>query len=661
MDRKEAKQEIYKLTELINKYRKEYYEEDNASISDFEYDSLIRNLEELEHEYPEYAFSNSPTKQVGYVANNNFEKIEFEKPMLSLADIFNYDELREFDNRIKQTGVNPTYVCELKIDGIASSINYDKGFLKLASTRGNGLVGENITENVKTIKSLPKTLKDDYSIEVRGEVYMKRSILKMHNEKRKAAGLDEFKNCRNAAGGSLRQLDANITRERMLDTFDYTVVNPEKYGLKTQIEALEFMASQGFEVNPNYKLCKNIDEVIEYLEYWKDARKDLDYDTDGVVIKTNEFSLYDKIGYTIKYPKWGVAYKFPAVEVETEVLDIIYTVGRTGNITPLAILEPVMISGSQVSKATLNNEDFCTELDVRIGDYVLVHKAGEIIPEVVSVNKERRRNGLTPFKMIEKCPVCGSNLVRRDGESSHYCINPDCDGRKVASIIYFASKPCMNIETLGEKLVIDLYERGYLKDILDIYELKNKREYLINIDGLGEKSVDTLLLNIENSKNNSLDRVIASLGIRYVGNKVAKILAKEYRNLNNLMFAAYDDLIKIRDIGDAIAYSIENYFSEKIPFVRNLQNYGINPSMEVLDTSDMIFSGKSVVLTGKLESLTREEASALIERFGGKAASSVSKSTYLVVAGSDAGSKLTKAQSLGIKVINEKEFLEMCK
>ena len=661
MDSYQAKEKIFRLTELINKYRREYYEEDNPSISDFEYDSLIRDLEELEREFPEYAFDSSPTKQVGYVSSNSFEKITFEKPMLSLADIFNYDEVREFDAKIKAGGFKVTYVCELKIDGIASSIFYESGFLKLASTRGNGQVGENITENVKTIKSLPMVLKEDLDLEVRGEVYMKRSILNELNEERKKQNLDLFKNCRNAAGGSLRQLDPNITRERKLDTFDYTLVNPEKYGIHTQRDALNFMSSLGFAVNPNYKYCENIEEVIAYLEEWKDKRKELDYDTDGVVIKVNEFDLYDKIGYTVKYPKWGVAYKFPAMEVETLVEDIIFTVGRTGNITPLALLTPVMISGSLVSKATLNNEDFCIQKDVRIGDYVLVRKAGEIIPEVVAVNKNRRQDHLLPFKMIEKCPSCGAPLVRKVGESNHYCTNINCDGRIMANIIYFASKPCMNIETLGDKLIERLYNLSYLKDVLDIYKLKDYKEDLINLDDLGEKSVQVLLDNIEESKKNPLDKVICALGIRYVGAKVAKIFAKEFKSLDNFMNAKYEDLVVLRDIGDAIASSVVSFLEAKRDFIEKLISLGINPIIEESASSNLLFDGKSVVLTGKLESLTREEASALIEAHGGRAATSVSKSTYLVVAGADAGSKLTKANALGIKVINEKEFLELVK
>lgn len=658
---KDIKQKIYELTERLNQYRKEYYEQDAPTISDYEYDSLIHNLEELEKEYPEYALPNSPTKQVGYTAQTQFEKVVFEKPMLSFGDIFNYDEVREFVNRIYNQGFTPTFVCELKIDGIASSITYNNGFITLGSTRGNGSVGENITENVKTIESLPKVLAKDIDVEVRGEVYMKRSVLNSLNEERKKQGIELFKNCRNAAGGSLRQLDSNITRARKLDTFDYTLVHPENYGVTNQIDALNFMKDCGFEVNPNFKLCKTVNDIIDYLEYWKEARHNLDYDTDGVVIKVNEFDLQEKIGYTVKAPKWGIAFKFPAEEVETELLDIVYTVGRTGNITPNAVLEPVFISGSLVQRATLNNEDFCINKDIRIGDYVVVRKAGEIIPEVVSVNLDRRRPHLKPFKMIEKCPVCGKELSRKSGESSHFCLNEKCDGRMMASLIYFASRPCMDIEGLGEKMVEDLYELNYIKKITDIYYLKNYYSDLIKLDGYGEKSIQTLLDNIEKSKQNPLDRVITALGIRFVGGKVAKILASEFSSLSNLQNASIEELSNIRDIGPSIATSVVNFMNNNNDLIEELKSLGINPISQKENKEGLLYSGKAIVLTGKLESLTREEASKIIEDLGGTATSSVSKKTYMVVAGSDAGSKLTKAQALGIKVIDEKEFLEEVK
>lgn len=655
---KSIKNKIYELTQLLNKYRREYYELDSPTISDYEYDSLIHNLEQLELQYPEYALPDSPTKQVGYTPSGKFEPVVFDRPMLSLGDIFNYDEVRNFCEKIYNMGIRPSFVCELKIDGIASSLTYKKGFFTLGSTRGDGSVGENITENLKTVNTLPKVLEEDLDVEVRGEVYMKRSVLARLNSERKEKGLDLFKNCRNTAGGSLRQLDPNITKERELSNFCYTLVNPENYNIHTQTDALKFMEAHGFAINPNYKLCNSVDEIIEYLEYWKEERNKLDYDTDGVVIKVNEFSLQEEIGYTVKAPKWGIAYKFPAEEVETKLLDIIYTVGRTGNITPNAVLEPVFISGSLVQRATLNNEDFCKAKDIRVGDYVVVRKAGEIIPEVVSVNLDRRESGLKPFEMIEKCPICNEVLVRKENESLHFCVNEKCDGRVVANIIYFASRPCMDIEGLGEKVVEELYDLGYIRKTTDIYYLENHKEALKQLEGYGELSVNNLLKSINKSKQNPLERVIASLGIRYVGTKVSKILAKEFGSLDGLFNATYDQLNNIRDIGPNISLSVINFMENNKELIEELKFIGINPIMEKQDNGNLLYSGKAIVLTGKLEKFTREEATAIIEKLGGSVTSSVSKKTYMVVCGSDAGSKLAKANQLGIKVINEQQFLE---
>lgn len=655
---KSIKNKIYELTQLLNKYRREYYELDSPTISDYEYDSLIHNLEQLELQYPEYALPDSPTKQVGYTPSGKFEPVVFDRPMLSLGDIFNYDEVRNFCEKIYNMGIRPSFVCELKIDGIASSLTYKKGFFTLGSTRGDGSVGENITENLKTVNTLPKVLEEDLDVEVRGEVYMKRSVLERLNSERKEKGLDLFKNCRNTAGGSLRQLDPNITRERELSNFCYTLVNPENYNIHTQTDALKFMEAHGFAINPNYKLCNSVDEIIEYLEYWKEERNNLDYDTDGVVIKVNEFSLQEEIGYTVKAPKWGIAYKFPAEEVETKLLDIIYTVGRTGNITPNAVLEPVFISGSLVQRATLNNEDFCKAKDIRVGDYVVVRKAGEIIPEVVSVNLDRRENGLKPFEMIERCPICNEVLVRKENESLHFCVNEKCDGRVVANIIYFASRPCMDIEGLGEKVVEELYNLGYIRKTTDIYYLEKHKEALKQLEGYGDLSVNNLLESINKSKQNPLERVIASLGIRYVGTKVSKILAKEFGSLDGLLNATYDQLNNIRDIGPNISSSVINFMENNKELIEELKFIGINPIMEKQDNSNLLYSGKAIVLTGKLEKFTREEATTIIEKLGGSVTSSVSKKTYMVVCGSDAGSKLTKANQLGIKVINEQQFLE---
>lgn len=653
---------IKELVEFLNECSRQYYLYDESPISDFEYDSKYRELEELEKEYPEFVQLDSPTKKVGAgVEDSGLEDIVYETPMLSLADVFNQDELLEFDQRIKKEGFNPEYVCELKIDGVASNVSFQNGEFVLASTRGNGLVGKNITNNMRTIKSLPKRLKNGLTIELRGEVYMKKSVFNFLNTEKEKKGEEPFKNPRNAASGSIKQLNPNITRERMLDVFNYTIVNPKEYGLNSQSEALAFLKDNGFNVNPNYKLCKNIYEVFDYIDEWKDKRKELDYETDGVVIKVNNFDMQEAIGYTIKTPKWAIAYKFPALEVETKLIDIIFTVGRTGNITPNAILEPVMIAGSLVQRATLNNEDFVTSRDIRIGDYVLVRKAGEIIPEVVRVNFDRRAEGSKPFVMSEVCPECGGPLVRSEGEAVHYCLNEMCPGRIKAGITYFASRPAMDIEGLGEKIVEEFYDLGYLKSINDIYYLKNHKEELMMLDGFGEKSVNSLLDAIEESKNNPLDRVITALGIRFVGGKVSKILAKNFGSLQKLLSAKYEDLVKIKDIGDAIAKSIVSFFDSNVDMVLELMDLGINPTVEEdLDTVK-IFSGMSIVLTGKLESLTREEASSIIERLGGNASSSVSKKTSFVVCGSDAGSKKQKAEELKIKIISEQEFLDLVK
>lgn len=655
------KERIYQLTEILNRYRYEYYVLDNPSISDSEYDALLRELEKLEAAYPQYVLPNSPTKEVGYYQENAFEKVVHQNSMLSLANAFNHQEILEFYERIAKLGLKPSFVCELKIDGIASTARYRNGIFILGATRGNGQVGENITPNMKTIKSLPKTLEEDYDLEVRGEVYMKKSVLERINDERIMQNLEPFRNPRNAAGGSLRQLDPSITASRELDIFNYTLVDPEKYQIKTQIDALHFLEKLGFATNPYYRYCPTINDVLDYLEEWKDKRHELDYETDGVVIKVNEFELYDKIGYTVKNPKWAIAYKFPALEVATKLLDITFTVGRTGNITPNAILEPVMIAGTMVSKATLNNEDFIKERDIRIGDVVTVRKAGEIIPEVVGVNFDFRDPNSLPFQMIENCPACGEKLVRRENESLHYCVNENCEGRILASLIYFCSRAGMDIEGLGENLVTYLYENNYVKEVTDFYHLYKYKDELIATPGLGLKSVQTLLENIEASKSSPLDKVISALGIRFVGGKIAKILAKRFKSLPNLMNASFNDLIEIKEIGEAIAKSVTLYFQNNKDLVLKLIELGINPQYEEKIGDNLIFSGQTIVLTGKLETLTRQEASQMIENLGGNVASSVSKNTNLVVAGSDAGSKKTKAISLGIKIIDEKEFLEMCK
>lgn len=656
----DPKTRIEELTLKLNQYNEEYYLYNSPSVSDYEYDSLLRELELLENEYPMYALENSPTKKVGDDLSDNLEQIVYDTPMLSLANAFSEKEMREFDERIKNFNVEPTYICELKIDGISSSSNFKNGLFYLGATRGNGQIGENITANMKTVRSLPLKLNKNIDVEVRGEVYMLKSVFDEINTNRVKENEEPFKNPRNATGGSLKQLDSNITKSRKLDLFAYTLVNAEKYGITNQKDALEFIKDLGFTINPNYKYCNNIDEVIEYIEYWKDRRKDLDYETDGVVIKVNDFYKQKLIGTTTKSPRWAIAYKFPALEVETKLLDIKFTVGRTGNITPNAVLNPVMIAGSLVQRATLNNEDFIITRDIRIGDIVSVRKAGEIIPEVVRVIKTKRTEELEEFKMIEYCPVCNQKLIRAKDEAVHYCVNKECPGRKKANIIYFASKVAMDIETLGEKLVSMLFDMGYLDKITDIYRLKDKKDELLKIDGLGEKSVNVLLENIEKSKQNSLSKVITSLGIRFVGGKIAKTLCKRFKSFDEFLNAKEEDFLSVKDIGLQTTLSLVNYFSENRQLIEELISLGINP-IEKDNNISKLFLGKTFVLTGKLETLTREKATEIIEQHGGSVSNSVSKNTSFVLLGSDPGSKYEKAIKLNIKIITEKEFIDLIK
>ena len=660
MNINEIKERIKYLVNILNQYNYEYYILDNPTVDDVEYDSLMRELEALEKENPDLVLPNTPTKKVGDFLKTDLGQITHQNPMLSLANAFSYDELREFDERIRKVTPNFTYTVELKIDGIASTAHYEDGLLVLGATRGNGVVGENITKNMLMIKSLPKILKKHLSMEVRGEVYMRKDVFEHLNQIRKENNLVPFANPRNAAGGSLRQLDPNITKERELDQFAYTLINPENYGMKTQSDTLKFLENLGFSVNPHHRHCKNIDEVIAYLEEYKDKRKTLNYATDGVVIKVNEFELYDIIGYTVKVPKWAIAYKFPAEIVTTRLKNIIFTVGRTGIITPNAILDPVYVGGTMVSRATLNNEAFILSRDLRIGDYVRVRKAGEIMPEVVDVDLERRSNDSIPCKMPLVCPVCGGKLEKAEGEAEHYCKNPECGGRRLEGIIHFASRVAMDIDGLGEKQIEQLAQLGFIEDIKDIYLLKNYKTELLSVERFGIKKIENLLSAIENSKHNSLDRFIFGLGIRHVGAKAAKNLMKYYHNIEELSKAKFEDLVEIDDIGDVMAQSIIDYFKEEKHqiLIRNLIDLGVNPT-SVDNQLSSKFLGQTFVLTGTLPTLTRDEASTMIENAGGKTSSSVSKKTTYVLAGSEAGSKLKKAQELNVKIIDEETFLKM--
>ena len=657
---KEIKEEIYKLVKLLNKYSYDYYVEDNPQISDTEYDTLYKQLEKLEKEYPELIQENSPTQRVGDVVLSEFEKVTHKIPMLSLSNTFSTEDLRDFDNRIKKIVADRKieYICELKIDGLAISINYEDGKLISAATRGDGTVGEEVTDNIKTIFSIPKVLKDNKTFEVRGEVYLPKKSFNILNEERKENNEVLFANPRNAAAGSLRQLDSKITAQRRLSAFIYSVVGDNT--IESQLQALKTAEEYELPVNNNYKLCKNIDEVINYIEYWDINRKNLPYEIDGIVIKVNSYSLQEEIGYTQKSPRWATAFKFPEEELATKLLDVELSVGRTGIVTPVAQLDPIVISGSTVSKASLHNKDVIDELDIHIGDMVIVKKAGEIIPKVVRVLKELRLENSEKYIMPNRCPSCNSELVSKKDDQFIRCVNPECPEQNIRKIIHFASRDALNIEGLGDKVVATLYEQGIISHTIDLFYLE--REKLIDLDRMGEKSVDNLLKAIENSKNSSLDKVIYALGILNVGKKAAKILAEKYLNLTTLMTATVDELINLPDIGLITAESVIDFLSNEIniKFINDLISIGMNPQYEVQKIEDdNIFSGKTIVLTGKLVELTRNEAKEYLEKLGAKVTGSVTTKTDLVLAGEKAGSKLAKAEQLGIQVISEEEFISM--
>ena len=657
---KQVQEEISKLVSLLNKYSYDYYVEDNPQISDTEYDTLYKQLEKLEENHPEYILENSPTQRVGDRVLDEFEKITHKIPMLSLSNTFSTEDLRDFDARVSKLvpGHNVEYICELKIDGLAISIKYEDGRLVSAATRGDGSVGEDVTENIKTIFSIPKVLKDNRTFEVRGEVYLPRKSFELLNTERENNNEVLFANPRNAAAGSLRQLDSKITAKRRLSAFIYSIVGDDS--IISQENALNTAKEYNLPVNPNFKLCKNIDEVIDYINYWTEHKKNLPYDIDGIVIKVNSYSTQEEVGYTQKSPRWATAYKFPEEELATKLLDVELSVGRTGIITPVAILDPIVISGSTVSKASLHNKDIIEELDIHIGDMVVVKKAGEIIPKVVRVIRELRTEGSTKYTMPNTCPSCGQQTYTKENDPFTRCKNPDCPDQNIRRIIHFASRDALNIEGLGDKVVTTLYEKGIIAHTIDLFSLE--REKLISLDRMGEKSVDNLLSAIENSKQSSLDKVIFALGILNVGKKAGKILAEKYLNLSNLMNATLDELVNLDDVGQITAESILDYLSDEnnIKFINDLIKVGMNPQYEVQEVNtDNIFAGKTVVLTGKLVELTRNEAKEYLEKYGAKVTGSVTSKTDLVIAGEKAGSKLAKAEQLGIRVINEEEFANM--
>ena len=656
------KEEIFKLVALLNKYSYDYYVEDNPQISDTEYDTLYKQLEKLEQEYPEFILDNSPTQRVGDRVLDEFEKVIHKVPMLSLSNTFSIEDLRDFDSRISKLSSDDSieYICELKIDGLAISINYENGKLVSAATRGDGMVGENVTENIKTIFSIPKTLKTKKSFEVRGEVYLPKKSFELLNKEREENNEVLFANPRNAAAGSLRQLDSKITAKRRLSAFIYSVVGDEN--INSQKMALTVAADLGLPVNPNFKLCKTIDEVVDYIMYWEEHKQDLPYEIDGIVIKVNSYLLQEEIGSTQKSPRWATAYKFPEEELATKLLDIELSVGRTGIITPVAVLNPINISGSTVSKASLHNKDIIDELDIHIGDMVVVKKAGEIIPKVVRVVEELRLANSEKYIMPNICPSCESKTFTKEGDPFTRCLNPDCPEQNIRKIIHFASREALNIEGLGDKVVATLYEKGIIKHTIDLFSLD--RNKLVELERMGDKSVDNLLNAIENSKQSSLDKVIFALGILNVGKKAGKILAEYYKNLTNFSKATVDELLELPDIGLITAESIVDYLSNdnNLRFINELIEIGMNPQYEIQNkNTDNIFSGKTIVLTGKLVELTRNEAKEYLERFGAKVTGSVTSKTDYVIAGEKAGSKLAKAEQLGIQVLSEDEFIDIMK
>ena len=659
----EKKKRIAELVEIINKASYEYYLNDNPSITDQEYDDYYSELLRLEEAYPELKREDSPTIRVGGEALSKFEKVEHKTPMLSFDDIFNEDEIIAFDERIRKSINNPTYTVEPKMDGLSGSLIYEKGLLVRVATRGNGLVGENITANGKTIKSIPLRLKKDIDIEVRGEIYMSKASFEKANKEREANGEALFANPRNAAAGSVRQLDSKITAKRNLDFMAYFIPNPKDYGIKTQEESLKFLRELGFVTN--YKLnttASNAEEIIKDIKALGEIRKSLPYEIDGVVLKVNNLEDEDKLGYTARVPRWGIAYKFPAEEVLTTLKEIKFTVGRTGKIIPNAIFSPVHVAGSLISKATLHNEDYCIAKDVRVGDTISIRKAGDVIPEVVRVLKERRNGTEKEFQMLEYCPICHTKIVRKDTEADYYCPNEMCPARKIENIIHFASREAMNIDGLGESIIEDLYNENFIINITDIYDIDKYEEELMNLEGYGKKKIDNLKSAIKNSKNNSLERLIYGLGIRNVGAKTAKVLAKYYKTLDNLMTASYEELVNISDIGDIIAKSIISYFSneDNKNIITKLKQLGVNTTYinnSGYEEKDE-FKGKTFVLTGSLVNITRDKASEIIESLGGKVSSSVSSKTSVVVVGDSPGSKYDKALALGIPIWQEDEFLD---
>lgn len=664
MDKQSALKQVQELHELLNTYNYEYHVLDKPSVPDSEYDRLMQELIKLEEQFPELKTPDSPTQRVGGVTLEAFQKVEHRTPMLSLGNAFNETDLRDFDRRVRQAvGDDVQYVVELKIDGLAVSLRYENGLFVQGATRGDGTTGEDITENLKTIRSIPLRLKRELSFEVRGEAFMPRKSFERLNELRLQQEEEPFANPRNAAAGSIRQLDPKIAAKRNLDIFVYSIADLGGIGAQRHSEALDLLEELGFKTNKERRKCDSIEEVITAINEIQEKRSTLTYDIDGIVIKVDSLAQQEELGFTAKSPRWAIAYKFPAEEVMTKLLDIELSVGRTGVITPTAILEPVRVAGTTVQRASLHNEDLIREKDIKIGDTVVVKKAGDIIPEVVNVLVDLRTGEEKEFSMPTHCPACESELVRIEGEVALRCINPQCPAQIKEGLIHFVSRNAMNIDGLGERVVEQLFVEGLIKDVADLYRLT--RDELIELDRMGEKSTDNLLQAIEQSKGNSLERLLFGLGIRHVGAKAAKTLAQQFETIENLQRASKEELIAINEIGDKMADAVVTYFEnpDVQHLIAELKSLGVNseykgPKLIKAEDSDSYLAGKTVVLTGKLEQLTRNEAKDGIEALGGKVTGSVSKSTDLVVAGEAAGSKLKKAQELNIVVWDEARLYE---
>ena len=661
MNETQAKKRIEELRALTEYHAKKYYDEDSPEISDFEYDMLLHELKDLETKFPNLISEDSLTQKVGGHVKEGLKKVEHEVPLQSLQDVFSYEELIAFDTRVtKQLENKVKYVVETKIDGLSVALEYKDGILVKGATRGNGQIGEDVTENLKTIKSIPHELKEKINIIVRGEVFISTKEFEELNAQREILGETLFANARNAAAGSLRQLNSKITADRPLDIYIFNIQKSDKK-FTSHYEGLQYLEQIGFQVNPVCILCDNIESAIDEVEKIGENREKLSFGIDGAVIKVDNIQYREELGVTFKTPRWAIAYKYPPEKKETILKDIVCQVGRTGAITPMAILEPVKVQGSTISKTTLHNEDFIKEKDLKIGDHVMIQKAGDVIPEVVEVLKEKRTGEEKNFEMPKFCPVCGGPVVREEGEAAIRCIGIECEARLFRSIVHFASKTAMNIEGLGYSVVKEFLDRGLIHNIADIYYLK--LEDIASLKKNGKKFAQNLIDAIERSKQNDLSRLITALGIRHIGTKAAKVIAKHYENIDNLMNSNVDELSQIEDIGEITANSIKEFFEQEQTkdIIDKLKKAGVNMEVLETDTLDQRFQGQTFVLTGSLEKYSRQEASDIIEKFGGKTSGSVSKKTSYVLAGEEAGSKLEKAQQLGVTIITETEFEEMIK